>query len=106
MKKIIYVLFPFLDLFTKDSLKRLKPLFDRLILASQLFLLTLTIPISISILHILFGGVLGMDSVYGFWETFYHIWVGFYINGYFLGIISYKWQFFLFCISFFITFTE
>jgi hypothetical protein len=92
--------------FNKKTLSLLTPLIDRLGLALKLYSLTLVIPISVSIINILFCGILGVESIHGFWGNFYHIWIGFYFTGTFLGIIAWKWQLFLFLFSFLFTFTE
>ena len=106
MKKLLKIIFPMSNVFSKESLSLLTPLIDRLGLALKLYSLTLVIPISVSIINILFCGILGFESIHGFWGNFYHVWIGYYFAGHFLGIIAYKWQLFLFCIAFLFTFTE
>jgi hypothetical protein len=106
MKKVFNFLFPMFGVFNKKTLSLLTPLFDRLLWALKFYSLTLSIPIAVSIVNVAFCGILGFDSVHGFWGNFYHIWVGFYFTGSFLGTIAWKWQLFLFLVSFLFTFVE
>lgn len=106
MKKLLKIIFPMSNLFSKESLSLLIPLIDRLGWALKLYSLTLAIPLAGSVVNVLLCGVLGFETVHGFWGNFYHLWIGYYFTGYFLGIIAYKWQLFLFCFAFLFTFTE
>ena len=106
MKKILQILFPQFSIFNKNTLSQLAPLFDRLMWTLKIYSLTLVIPISVSAVNILMVGILGITSLHGFWENFYHIWIGYYFTGNFIGIIAYKWQLFLLAISFILTFSD
>jgi len=106
MKKLLKIIFPMSNVFSKESLSLLTPLIDRLGLTLRLYSLTLAIPLAGSVVNVLFCGVLGFEPLHGFWGNFYHVWIGYYLTGHFLGIIAYKWQLFLFCIAFLFTFTE
>jgi hypothetical protein len=106
MKKILKFIFPMYSVFNKESLSLLRPLIDKLNLTLRLYLLTLAIPLAGSIINILFCGILGIESIHGFWGNFYHLWVSYYFTGYFCGIIAYKWQLFLFCIAFIFSLIE
>jgi hypothetical protein len=54
--------------------------------------LSLFFIVSVTILVILFGGVLGMPTKHGFFETIRLLWVNYFFNGYFLGIVAWRWQ--------------
>jgi hypothetical protein len=106
MKKIFNFLFPMFGVFNKETLSLLTPVFDRLLWALKFYSLTLSIPIASSVVNIALVGILGIEGTHGFWGNFYPMWVGFYFTGSFAGIIAWKWQLFLFFISFLFTFVE
>jgi hypothetical protein len=65
----------------------------------KMFAFTLIIPICASIINILFVGILGLDSNFGFIGNFKVIWVDYYFTGTLIDIIAWKWHlsYFLFC---------
>jgi hypothetical protein len=53
------------------------------------------IPLALTIINILFCGILGMPSIHGFIGNFYLIWVDFFFTGSFLDIVAWRWHLFL-----------
>lgn len=58
----------------------------------KLYCIIFIIPIILSILNILFVGILGVKLRYGFWEYLYIIWVDFFITGKFNDIMAFKYH--------------
>ena len=56
----------------------------------SIFALTLVIPIALSIMNVLFVGILGFETNLGFLMNFKMIWLDYYITGHLLDIIAWK----------------
>ena len=61
------------------------------------FVLSVTIPILITLWNIFFVGILGVETDRGFIGNFEMAWVSYYFNGEFLGIVM--WRIHLFFLS-------
>ena len=69
----------------------------------KLYSLTLVIPLTLSIMNILFVGILGIEAKYTFWELFEVIWIDYYITGHILSLAAWRIQLCILVLSFFIT---
>lgn len=65
----------------------------------KLYSMTLIIPITMTIVDLLFVGILDLPTKYGFLYGLKVIWIDYYFTGYFLGIIAWKIQLCLLIIS-------
>lgn len=64
----------------------------------KLYSLTLIIPITLTIINILFVGILGYESNSGFLMNFKIIWVNYYFTGSVLNVYAFRWHLgILFC---------
>lgn len=69
----------------------------------RLYSLTLVLPISLSIMNIIFCGILGLHTKFGFWMNFKICWIDYYFTGQFLNIDAWRWQLGLLLFSFLFT---
>ena len=81
-------------------------LLDNLLWTLKLYSLTLVIPIAFSIINIVFVGILGVETVYGFWMNFKILWVDYYFTGSFVGIDAWRWHLALLFCAFLFTIFE
>jgi len=65
----------------------------------RLYALTLVFPITLTIINILFVGILGVETKEGFLMNFKVIWIDYYFTGDFLGFIAWRWHLMLLVIS-------
>lgn len=66
----------------------------------KLYALTLTIPISLTLINILFVGILGVETKFGFFMNLKIIWIDYYFTGSFLNIDAWRWHLGLLFLSF------
>lgn len=57
----------------------------------RIYALSLAIPLGCTVVFVL-GFILGLETVYSFWDTIEILWVGFYFTGEFMGIDSWRWH--------------
>ncbi len=69
----------------------------------KLYALTLVIPIALSVVNIIFCGIFGLHSTYGFWMNFKIFWVDYYFTGSLCDIAAWKWQLGLLFLAFIFT---
>lgn len=82
--------------------KEKSKILDILVWTFKLYSITLVIPFSLTIMNILFVGILGFESNFDFLMIFKIIWVDYYITGSFLDIMAFRWHLGLLFLSFFI----
>lgn len=64
----------------------------------KLYSLTLVLPLALTIMNILFIGIIGLKTKFGFLMNFKIIWIDYYFTGSFLNIDAWKWYLgLLFC---------
>ena len=63
---------------------------DNIIWTLKLYTLTLVLPISLSIINVLFCGILGVETKFDFLTNFKIIWIDYYFTGSFNGVESWK----------------
>lgn len=68
----------------------------------KLYSITLLIPISMSIINILFFGILGIESENGFLMNFKIIWIDYFFTGYFCDIVAWRIHLFILVLCFLI----
>ncbi len=68
--------------------------------AFKLWLLTSTVPLTVTIMNIIFVGVLGVETTHNFWYNFKLIWSGYYFDGRFMGVDAWRWHLAIFICSF------
>ena len=66
----------------------------------KVYALTLTLPLTLSIINIILFGILGIETKSNIWVNFKIIWIDYYITGYLLNIVAWRWQILLFLCSF------
>jgi len=70
----------------------------------KVYSLTTVIPITMTIINVVFCGLLGIETIYGgFWMNLKVIWVDYYLTGIFLDIEAWRWQLGLLFFSFLFT---
>jgi hypothetical protein len=69
----------------------------------KLYALTLVLPITLSIINVIFCVILGMETKFGFWVNFKVVWIDYYFTGSFLDIAAWRWQLGLLFCSFLFT---
>jgi hypothetical protein len=73
----------------------------------KLYALTLVLPIGLSIMNVIFCGILSMETKFGFWMNFKVVWIDYYFTGSFLDIAAWRWQLgLLFCSFLFTKFSD
>ena len=68
----------------------------------KLYSITLSIPISMSIINILFIGILGIESKNDFLINFKVIWIDYFFTGYFCDIVAWRIHLFILVLCFLI----
>jgi hypothetical protein len=64
----------------------------------KLYALTLTLPLTLTVMNILFVGILGVETKFDFLMNFKIIWIDYYFTGDFMNIDAWRWQLgLLFC---------
>lgn len=81
----------------------MKKLKSDIIWSLKLYSLILVIPITLSIANILFVGIIGIDTQYGFLMNFKKIWIDFFFTGHFLSIAAWRIHIALLVSSFIVT---
>lgn len=71
--------------------------------ALKFYCLTLVIPISLTIMNILFVAILGVVTKFGFLMNLKIIWIDYYFTGSFLNIDAWRWQLCLLLFSFLVS---
>lgn len=79
---------------------------DVFITTFQVYSLTLVVPIVLSIVNIIFCGILDFHSIYGFLGNFRLIWIDYYFTGELIGVMAYKWHLALLFIFFLLSLTK
>jgi hypothetical protein len=69
----------------------------------KLYSLTLIIPLVLTILNVLFIGIIGLESKFGFLMNFKIIWIDYYFTGSLLNIAAWRWHLGLLFCSFLFT---
>lgn len=68
----------------------------------KLYSITLSIPITMSIINILFVGILGIKSHFDFLLNFKVIWIDYFITGYLCDIVAWRIHLFILVLCFLI----
>ena len=68
----------------------------------RIYAITLIIPIALSLVNIVFCGILGFPCKYGFLMNFKILWIDYYFTGSLMDIVAWKWQLALLFCSFLI----
>jgi len=71
----------------------------RILNGFSIYGLTLVIPITMTMINILFVGILGLETKEGFFMNFKIIWIDYYFTGSFLGFVAWRWHLMLLVIS-------
>ena len=69
----------------------------------KLYALTLVLPLALTVINILFVGIIGVETKFGFLMNFKFIWIDYYFTGSFLNIDAWRWQLGLLFCSFLFT---
>jgi hypothetical protein len=69
----------------------------------KLYALTLALPLALTIMNVLFVGIIGFETPLGFLMNFKAIWIDYYFTGSLLNIDAWRWQLGLLFCSFLIT---
>ena len=90
----------------KKLVRKIKSVPKRIVFVLKLWVYSLLIPLILSALNIMFVGLLGISIGKGFFENFYSIWLGFYYDGKFFNVNSWRWHVFFMFVVFGLTFIE
>ena len=69
----------------------------------KLYALTLALPLALTIMNVLFVGIIGFETPLGFLMNFKVIWIDYYFTGSLLSIDAWRWQLGLLFFSYLIT---
>jgi len=58
----------------------------------KMYALTLVLPIVLSIMNVIFCGILGVETKFGFWINFKVVWIDYYFTGSLLDIEAWRWH--------------
>ena len=73
----------------------------------RVYAITLVLPAALSLMNILFCGIIGLQTEYGFLMHFKMIWIDYYFTGSLLEIPAWRWQLgILFCSFLFTKFAD
>jgi hypothetical protein len=85
----------------------MKKIKDDLEWTFKLYALTLALPLTLTVMNLLFVGILGLETKFGFVMNFKVIWIDYYFTGSFMNIDAWRWQSgFLFCSFLFVKFSD
>jgi hypothetical protein len=85
----------------------MKKIKDDLEWTFKVYALTLVIPLTLTVMNLLFVGILGLETNFGFVMNFKVIWIDYYFTGSFMNIDAWRWQSgFLFFSFLFVKFSD
>lgn len=92
--KLSHMIFPegIRSLFSKETYKLLTPVLSVLEWSIKLWLLTIVIPITFTIIWTIIVGILGYDAPYEYLEGLSKFWSGYYVTGKLFDITAWKWH--------------